>query len=182
MAGFTLTALDGLSGKWLSDHTMYKSSGRRNSPPPSAADDGDLIKAGREAAAIRARHPNANFVVWLCTNRRPATNLQQLVYDKAAELGVAVRFLEQSGLRDFLDVKPEGQWLRQEHLGIQADQMSGSLLRHLSRESLNRYANDLLLLCRTRLSRPGPHKPRPRLSGGLRPCICWLVGQGQARV
>ena len=145
MAGFTLTAPDGLIRKWLFDHTMYKPSGRRKGPPLSAADDGDLIKAGREAAAIRARHPDAKFVVWLCTNRRLATDLQQPVYDKAAELGVEVRFLEQSGLRDFLDVKPQGQWLRQEHLGIQADQMSESLLRHLSRESLNRYANDLLL-------------------------------------
>ena len=104
-----------------------------------------MIKAGCEAAAIRARHPDAKFVVWLCTNRRLATDLQQPVYDKAVELGVEVRFLEQSSLRDFLDVKPEGQWLRQEHLGIQADQMSESLLRHLSRESLSRYANDLLL-------------------------------------
>ena len=96
MTGFTLTAPDGLIGKWLFDHTMYKPSGRRKSPPPSAADDGDLIKAGREAAAIRARHAKAKFVVWLCTNRRLDTDHQQPVYDKAAELGVEVRFLEQS--------------------------------------------------------------------------------------
>jgi hypothetical protein len=137
MAGFTLTATSDLDRKWLFDHTMYKPSRKRKGPLPSEADDGDLIKAGLEAAAIRARHPDAKFVVWLCTNRRLATNLQRPVYDKAAELGVEVKFLEQSRLRDFLDVKPEGQWLRQEHLGIQADQMSEPLLRHLSRESLN---------------------------------------------
>ena len=52
---------------------------------------------------------------------------------KAAALGIDARFLEQSALRDFLDVNPEGQWLRQEHLGIQADRVSASLLRRSSR-------------------------------------------------
>lgn len=42
-------------------------------------------------------------------------------------------------------MKPEGQWLRQEHLGIEADQMSGSLLGKLSQGSHHRYASDLLL-------------------------------------
>ncbi|MBI3408597.1 MAG: hypothetical protein HY040_09605 [Planctomycetes bacterium] len=145
MAGFTLTAPDGLTRKWLFDHKKYKPSGNRNKPLTSAVDDGDLIKAGREAAAIRANYPDAKFVVWLCTNRRLDNSLQQPAYDKAAELGIEVRFLEQSQLRDFLDVRPEGQWLRQEHLGIQADQISGSLLRRLSQNSQNQYASDLLL-------------------------------------
>lgn len=145
MAAFTLTATDGLRRKWLFDHTTNRPTGKRKATTPSPTDDGDLIKAGREAAAIRARHPDAMFVIWLCTNRRLDNELQQLAYDKAAELGIEVRFLEQSGLRDFLDVKPEGQWLRQEHLGIEADQISASLLRKLSQESVGRYAHDLLL-------------------------------------
>jgi hypothetical protein len=145
MAAFTLNRPSDLLGKWLFDHTTYKPSGKKKAHRPSQKDDGDLIKAGREAVAIRAQHPNAKFVVWLCTNRCLDRDLQQPVYNKAAELGVEVRFLERSTLRDFLDGKPEGQWLRQEHLGIQADQMSGSLLHQLSRESLNTYANDLLL-------------------------------------
>jgi hypothetical protein len=120
MAAFTLTAPDGLVGKWLFDHTKQTPTGRRRTPPLSQADDGDLINPGREAAAIRARHPDAKFAVWLCTNRRLDKDLQQPVYDKAADLGIEVRFLEQSWLRDFLDVEPEGQWLRQEHLGIEA--------------------------------------------------------------
>lgn len=145
MAAFTLTASDGLPRKWLFDHTMGRPTRRRDANPSSPADDGDLIKAGREAAAIRARHPDAKFVIWLCTNRRLGKDLQQLAYDKAAQLEIEVRFLEQSGLRDFLDVKPEGQWLRKEHLGIEADQVSASLLRKLAEESLSRYAHDLLL-------------------------------------
>jgi hypothetical protein len=79
------------------------------------------------------------------TNRRLDNDAQRPVLDRAAALGVQVRFLEQSRLRDFLDVEPEGQWLRQEHLGIQADQVSVSLLRKLSGDSVDRYANELLL-------------------------------------
>jgi hypothetical protein len=136
MAAFTLTAPGGLLAKWLFDHTEHKPTGRRRTSPPSQADDGDLIKAWRQAVAIRDQQPNAKFVVWLCTNRCLDSELQQPVYDKAAKLGIDVRFLDQSRLRDFLDVKPEGQWLRQEHLDIQADQISSSLLRSLSRISL----------------------------------------------
>src|SRR6266511_2131666 len=127
MTAFTLTARDRLERKWLFDRTAAQKARKA-----TATDDGDLIKAGREAASIRASHPAATFVVYLCTNRRLDTDLMTLVYDKAAELGVEVQFLEQSQLRDFLDAKPEGQWLRQEHLGIAADQLSQSLLRSLS--------------------------------------------------
>jgi hypothetical protein len=151
MIAFTLTAPDDLLGKWLFDHTTHKPTARRKTAPPSQADDGDLIKAGRAVDCIRAQHTRAKFVVWLCTNRRLDMDLQRRVYDKATELDLEVKFLEQSELRDFLDVKAEGQWLRQEHLGIEADQMSGSLLRKLSRDSHHRYANDLLLPPRARI-------------------------------
>jgi hypothetical protein len=143
MSAFTLTATNALLRKWLFEHAKYQPSGKRRAAPLSAADDGDLIKAGREAAAIRVKHPTASFILWLCTNRRLDISLQQPVYDEAYKLGIRIRFLEQSCLRDFLDVKPEGQWLRQEHLGIQADQMSKPLLRKLSSDSLREYAANL---------------------------------------
>lgn len=145
MAEFTTTGREGLVTKWLFDHTTYKPTGRRRSSPPTQADDGDLIKAGRTADGIRARDADAAFIVWLCTNQRLDNELQHPVYDKARELGIEVRFLEQSSLRDFLDTKPEGQWLRQEHLGIEADQMSTPLLRQLSQKSVKQYASDALL-------------------------------------
>src|SRR4051812_22164276 len=50
ITAFTLTAPEGLVAKWLFDHTNYRSTGKRKSPPSSPADDGDLIKAGRAAA------------------------------------------------------------------------------------------------------------------------------------
>src|SRR5205807_2451486 len=83
-----------LERKWLFDHA--------NAPrakTATAADDGDLIKAAGEAAGIRANHPAAKFIVYLCTNRRLDTDLMRPVYDKAGRLGVEVRFLDQSRLR-----------------------------------------------------------------------------------
>lgn len=140
MTAFSLAPSERLQRKWLFDHTMAP-----KAKTATDADDGDLIKAGRKAEPIRANHPTAKFIVYLCTNRRLDPELMQQVYDKAASLSVEVRFLEQSRLRDFLDTKPEGQWLRQEHLGIQADQVSSALLQKLSRLSLDLYAADLLL-------------------------------------
>jgi hypothetical protein len=177
MAGFTLTTPEGIIRKWLFDHTMSGSSRKRNISPPSAADDGDLVKAGRVAATIRANDPNAKFVVWLCTNRRLDNSLQQQVYDKAAELGVEVRLLEQSQLRDFLDATPDGQWLRQEHLGVKAERLSTGLLHELGRRSLDLYRRDVVLLDRNPLVLRGliediVASARP---GGSR--VCLVVGQ-----
>src|SRR3954452_11244862 len=62
MTAFTLNAVAGLTEKWLFDHTNYQPTGRRKGPPPTAADDGDLTKAARKAAEIRAVHPTARFV------------------------------------------------------------------------------------------------------------------------
>src|ERR1700761_5096567 len=62
---------------------------------------------------------------------------------KANELGIEVEFLEQSMLRDFLDGQPEGQWLREQHLGIGADQLSRSLLESLAAKSLFRYCCEM---------------------------------------
>jgi hypothetical protein len=140
MPAFTLTARDGLLRKWLFDHTTAP-----RAKAATAEADGDLIKAARKAAGLRGGHPGASFIVYLCTNRRLDTELMQPVYAGAATLGVEVRFLDQSRLRDFLDASPVGQWLRQEHLGIQADQVSEQLLQQLSLHSLERYAAELLL-------------------------------------
>jgi hypothetical protein len=69
----------------------------------------------------------------------------QEVYFKGGELGIEVCFAEQSQLRDFLDIKPEGQWLRQEYLGIDADQLSRPLLHHLGARSLDAYTRERVL-------------------------------------
>ncbi|MGO8786319.1 MAG: hypothetical protein ACLQVL_02900 [Terriglobia bacterium] len=103
------------------------------------------MKAAKRAEELRKGTPNAQFIVYLCTNRIPKSDLIDEVHAKARGFGIEARFLEGSMLRDFLDPKPEGQWLRQVHLGIEADQLSRSLLQQLSRDILASYAAEMLL-------------------------------------
>ncbi len=157
LPAFTLTALDGLQRKWLFDHDT--------APRAKSADDGDLIKAAREAAGIRGNNPTAKFIVYLCTNRRLDIDFMKPVYDRARRLGVEVRIVDQSRLRDFLDANPVGQWLRQEHLGIDADQVSEPLLRNISSPSVERHAAELLL---TSADQIVPTATADRAASGIR--------------
>ena len=50
---------------------------------------------------------------------------------------------ERSRLADFLDNNVDGQWLRQELLGIQAERLSPELLLNLSKKSLNEFSNTI---------------------------------------
>ena len=142
---FTLCGEKDLKRKWLLDQTVPTSEvGGAARRPAHGQDDGDLVKAARYAAKLREANPKAKFIVYLCTNRVPAKELIIDVHLKAKTLGVEVRFLDRSMLRDFLDPDPQGQWLRQKHLGIEADQVSLPLLQHLSRVTLDRYASEML--------------------------------------
>ncbi len=142
---FTLISEKGLKRKWLFEKTPATEAVSSNTKNAAEnPDDGDLVKAASYAVKLREANPKARFVVYLCTNRIPSSELIRDVHLKAEALGVEVRFLEQSRLRDFLDSDPQGQWLRQEHLGIEADQLSPPLLQHLSGVTLHRYAAEML--------------------------------------
>jgi Cdc6-like AAA superfamily ATPase len=54
-----------------------------------------------------------------------------------------VEFLDQSGLRDFLDTKADGQYLRQVHPRIAADRLSAALLHDLSARNLQQYRAEM---------------------------------------
>ena len=146
LTAFTLCKNAELKRKWLFDGTAVACGARPKSRSSARSrEDGDLVKAARYAVKLQEATPNAQFIVYLCTNRIPGTELMGEVYSKANAFGMEARFLELSRLRDFLDSSPEGQWLRQEHLGVEADQLSLSLLRRLSRAILDRYGAELLL-------------------------------------
>jgi hypothetical protein len=146
LTAFTLCKNAELKRKWLFDRTAVAGGAvPKTGSSASSREDGDLVKAARYAAELREATPNAQFIVYLCTNRIPGADLMGEVYAKADAFGIEARLLEGSRLRDFLDSKPEGQWLRQEHLGIEADQLSRSLLRRLSRDILDRYEAEMLL-------------------------------------
>jgi len=146
MTAFATTTEDALERKWLFDHAAAP-----RAKKATAADDGDLIKAAKQAVTIRADEPSATFAVYLCTNRRLEPGLMKTVYAAAAKLDMTVVFLDQSRLRDFLDTKPEGQWLRKEHLRIEADQLSLSLMKELSNRSQELYAAEIMLPPRTEI-------------------------------
>jgi hypothetical protein len=139
MVAVTLEKLSNLWRKWLFNHTKAP-----HAKQTMGADDGDLIKAGQKAEIIRRSYPNAQFTVHLCSNKRLDGELMSEVYKKAEGLGLKVVFLAQSRIRDCLDLKPEGQWLRKIHLGIQAELVSLSLLKSLSHISIQRYGQEFL--------------------------------------
>ena len=141
MAAFTTAAPKKLKRKWLFDHRQAS-----RTQKATAKDDGDLVKAARHAEALRKDHSDAEFVVHLCTNRCLRDDkLRSEVYKKAEEFRLTPVFLEQSRIRDCLDMKPEGQWLRKEHLGIQAELLSLSLLKSLSVKSLQGYSQEFFI-------------------------------------
>lgn len=149
-AAFTTMNPSGLEQKWLGiRRASGKSSGKggkksRNKTSQQDSTSGDLIKAAESASPLRAVDADAHFIVYLCTNRRLDNELMKRVFAFAARSNLEVRFLEQTRLRDFLDTKPEGQWLRLEHLGIAVEQVSLSSLRAASEASLRQYSASML--------------------------------------
>jgi hypothetical protein len=150
----TATKLTKLKEKWLSSRvngdpaatsTGVRSGKRRNSHALSA-DEGDLPKAATQAASLRRQYVTASFVLYLATNRNLSLELESTVRSAGDLGGLEVRFLEQSRLRDFLDTKPVGQWLRQVHLGIEADQVSLPLVQQICKENLRRYFKDVAMV------------------------------------
>jgi len=148
-AAFTTTSLSKLEQKWLNAGSSTPPTSRRRNRKAKhekhkVSELGDLIKAAANAAPIRAAAPDARFIVYLCTNQRLDGELMKKVWKAADALKVEVRFLEQNMLRDFLDTKPEGQWLRHEHLGIALEQLSAPALRAASQTNLKQYAASML--------------------------------------
>lgn len=135
----TTTDRKKLEEKWLFEN---KSTSKKKTRKRS---DGDLIKAGKEAKELRIKFPDAKFVVILTTNQRISAELSKKVYKKASDLKVTAEIVDQSILADFLDSKSEGQWLKKEHLGIEAEMMSKPLLKSLCQQSLNLYKKSLFI-------------------------------------
>jgi len=140
------TDRDKLKNKWLYDHRTNKSSTKAKKVPVSESNDGDLLKAAREAQELKNDFPDGKFIVILTTNQRLSKCLSVVkeVYKKARELGVEVEIWEQSRLARILDSTTEGHWLRKEHLGIDAEMLSKSLLRDLCKQSLANYEKQFL--------------------------------------
>ncbi len=135
-----------LEKKWLHDHTTVKPRKNNKKTQPSESDDGDLLKAGQEAKKIKTKFPDAQCTVILATNQHLPQGIDLItkVEEKATTLGVDVDIWEQSKIADFLDSTPEGQWLRKEYLGVNAEMLSESLLGDLCKQSLANYQKEYI--------------------------------------
>lgn len=150
-AAFTTISSNKLEQKWLGGNGVSRNSKsragkkRKTKVRRGPAEFGDLIKIFNEIRSIRAVERDAHFVVYLCTNRILESELMKKVWALAARRkNIEVRFLDQSRLRDFLDTTAEGQWLRREHLGIEVEQVSVSLLNAAARSSFQQYSASML--------------------------------------
>jgi hypothetical protein len=106
---------------------------------------GDLFKAWKRAQLLKQDFSNAIFTVILSTNQRIPTErsearlLDEDVYIRAKKLGLNAEIWEQSKYARFLDGDRDGQWLRKEFFGTDAEMLSPGLLAHVSKKSLAVY-------------------------------------------
>lgn len=134
----TTTDAAGLEKKWLYDQTTYVPGSK---PPKTPPKDGDLVKAVRQAQALRQGEPTARFKVYLVTNEIVEPTLRARVDQVARSLNVECDVWEQSRIADYLDIDPTGQYLRLKYFGTPAERLSGSLLLQVSRAVHQQYAH-----------------------------------------
>ena len=126
----TTTERKRLKDKWLSDRADEK---------------GDLVKAAEYARQQRMVDPSSRFTLVLCTNQRVDAALVVDVENEAQRKGLAVEFFEQQRLSNYLDTTADGQYIRRLHLNIDAERLSGELLRKLCEDSLSLYTQEMSL-------------------------------------
>ena len=137
-AAHTLTSESKLEDKWLFDHTT----GRRKNAGP--ASDGDIIKAEREYSKIRAANSQATCTLVLTCNESPSQDLIKRIHQDVLSRGMELDLWTQTRISDFLDDTAEGQWIRQEHLGVKSQRLSRSLLNNLCEQNLSLYRQEFI--------------------------------------
>lgn len=116
----------GLRRKWL------------GGPKGKQPEPGDIKKAEDQFTEFEKKVSGAKRKLYLATNR-PLENNTDLYIDAVAKCkasNIEVEIIEASQLVGFLDQDPEGLYLRQEFLGIDAGRLSESLLRQIAQKSL----------------------------------------------
>jgi hypothetical protein len=140
-----------------------------------------LIKAGKIVRKWRDKHPDAEFVVVLTTNKglslseKKSDPLLMQLYDKGEELNIELDIWEQSRISRFLDNKPEGHWLRKKYLGIEVELLSEPLFRKLCQKNLSLYYKELF----TNLDDLVPRKKLEEIKSDIKiknPSVEFLVG------
>jgi hypothetical protein len=132
-AHHTTAARNSLQKKWLHDPATVKPRRRRKPTMPP----GDIIKAVALFDEETKRMPGLRCTLALTTNREPSGELVREAHAYAAARALQIDIWSVSRLAHFLDNNSSGQWLRQQHLGIHQQKISGELLAKLSRDSLD---------------------------------------------
>ena len=114
----TTSGKEALRGKWLS------------------GPDSDLKKTLRELTAQRETAPDLGATLILTTNNEPGVQLLHDVEKAGREAGIEVKVWSGSALAHFLDVDPQGQWIRKTFLGVVPTRLSNELLGELSARSV----------------------------------------------
>jgi len=131
-AHHTTCAPADLRKKWLHDPATVTP--RKGGQPTAPA--GDLLKTAEVVQEERTRTPVLEAALVLTTNREPPEDLVRDVTAAGQARGIDIDIWSVTRIADFLDNKPEGQWLRREHLGIEQERLSCDLLAKLSRDSM----------------------------------------------
>ena len=123
---FTAIARGDLRGKWFGTNQKK----------------GDIEKAADELQRWRKDSPNCACILYLATNRSLGRDvpLYRDAVQRGKDLSVDVTIIEASVLRDFLDLQPDGQYLRQVFLGIDVNRISVTLLQSIGVTSLRMHA------------------------------------------
>jgi hypothetical protein len=132
-AHHTTCKRDHLRKKWLHDPATVLSTKSRRPTMPA----GDLVKTAKLVNTERKRDPELRATLILTTNHEPADDLVRdtQAAGQACELDIDIWSV--SRLAHALDNTPSGQWLRNQHLGIEQERVSRELLAKLSRDSLD---------------------------------------------
>jgi len=121
--------------------TTYLRSRLREKWLGNSQDKGDIQKAADEFSEWHESEPEIICTLYLATNRLLIKSKRALpLYRDAVKAGnaydIGIEVIEASLLQDFLDHDREGQYLRQELLGIPTNRLGESLLRRIARQSL----------------------------------------------
>lgn len=117
-----------LREKWLHEPT-----------PRSRKGPGDVVKAAAELRKARELHPNAVLRLVLTSQVEPPSELVPQVEAYCRDRDMALELWPGSRLCSFLDNTGQGNWLRRQYLGIDAELLSLAQLRELSATSLANY-------------------------------------------
>ena len=139
-AHHTICAKADLEKKWLLDPTNVKQRKITSKTP----EPGDVLKYIAIVEDQRSQIPDTRCTLVLTTNEEPDQGLIRKVNNICSASRIEVDIWSRSRLAAFLDQSPEGQYIRQEKLGIRQHRLSQSLLRDLSHKSCSHYAQQML--------------------------------------